>query len=614
MISKKFIIISILLLVVLSFKVLGVEEEISIAECNAFDASLCTGPCEGVGGANNYWCTGPGTKSCDPQPDWWCDCCCLDKNKCLSKNPDMVMAQIEDRCSRCGTGEEGEDGEAETVIDSITRCYPEEKNITINYTEVYAEINSIKVNDEEQLLEDEVFSTKGTLSNDEEFYKHFATKSFSCAPKQNEDGTQDEYCYVDITVSAPNDNVKLLVLDSDFASTPCAITKEFEEKEECLSPELVETNFKDNVVRVLNNEEKTIDVACDQDIMIKPFLKTSSQRWTEVCENPAVALIQEYKTGTQEEDIRTIFDWQRVDVDEWEDAYLLNRAECELQIKESSVVPAYRDTELDWEMVRYRENCEYLPNEDKCYWINAKAGTTLKIKLADATEDSFIELGYRNCDCYCNEEEGIPCAYEADTCNPEPLRDLECPDILSFECDKTGDWPYTPDGLPSCGGRGGGYSGSEDVDYSDWIDLGIPYDVPICLGPGPTPNYCARRCPVERDREKESNCFGDDVVKRYYWGACVAEASCYPGYISLTGQECAQGNCVFGCVWDNECLDCTGRPETECYDGLIEHHVWTGEPDCECICEPDCEPGETPSMEPCGCISPPEEPETPPEE
>ena len=602
MISKKLIIISILLLVILP---------IAFADWGDYGtgAGDCVSDCysnlvdKAHGTTSNFWCTGPNTDS--PDAAHWFECCCNNLEVCVQMSGEAYRAA-------CEAGEVMAPSES-TVIDSITRCYPEEKNITINYTEVYAEINSIKVNDEEQLLEDEVFSTKGTLSNDEEFYKHFATKSFSCAPKQNEEGTQDKYCYVDITVSVPNDNVKLLVLDSDFSSTPCAITKEQEEKEECLSPELIETNFKDNVVRVGNNEEKIINISCDQNIMINPFLKTTSQRWTAVCENPAVALIQEYKTGTNEEDLKIIFDWQRVDVDEWENAYFLDRDICKLEEKMNSLEPAYRDPDLSWDMARNRENCNFEPVNDRCYWIEAKAGTTLKIKVADATEDSFIELGYRNCDCYCNEKEGIPCAYEADSCFPPALRDLTCPDLLSFECDKTGDWPYIPDGLPSCGGRGGGYSGSEDVDYSDWIDLGIPYDVSICLGPGPTPNYCARTCPIERDREPETSCFGDDVVRRYYWGACVAEASCYPGYISLTGQECAQSNCVFGCVWDNECLDCTGRPETECYDGLIPCHYWTGEPTCECLPEVECSEGQTLNEETCTCESP-EEPETPPEE
>jgi hypothetical protein len=432
----------------------------------------------------------------------------------------------------------------EIIEDSISNYY-HEKNIGADYAEVEAEVNSIKVNDDEQ-LQNSVLSTKGSLSNSEEFYKYFSTKSFACAPKQSGE-TQDEYCYVDITVSKQNENVNLLVLKEDFSSTPCAIIKEYEKKEQCLSPELIETNYKNNIVRVSNNEEKIISIECDQDIMVRPFLETTSQRWTEVCENPAIMIIQESETS------RNLLDWQRTDVDEWENAYILNREECDYDQKKNSLQAAYMDYELDWEMARNRANCNFEPVEDRCYWIEAKAGTTLLIKLSDATENSFVEVAYRNCDCYCNEEENA-CYYEHDSCSPKPLRDLECPDLLISDCAAI-EGAILPDGLPSCGGRGGGYSGDSMNVPEGFIDLGEPYDTAVCFGPHP--NYCARDGPVDRSGEKETTCYGDDLVKQHYWGRCSAEASCPTGFISETGQECTgkpeEADCVFGCVWQNDC-------------------------------------------------------------
>ena len=568
----------------------------------------------------DFYCCGAGAT---PSQDCWCQCCIENEQVCT----DISGAEQVAACKGGGEGPGGDipqatcaegDGCLEDCWYPDPDCPPKffpvdytnasacsyntrkgyDKNLKINESKILAVISSIKVNGEEQLLEGVNISTVGNYSNGKKYYKYFTTARIVCSKIPlsgltvqimvngelvtqtiQQQSPDEEYCYVNISLPVANKNVKVLILDNDLSSNPCAIADAEKSNDTCLDKDTGDINFKTDVLKVSNGVQ-TLDIKCDQDIMVNPLLKTDSQRWNTVCSSPAAAAIQEYKTGTDEENLRTIFDWQRTDIDQLENPFVLNKQDCQYQEK-YLLTPLKTDVTL--ESAKQRADCGYEPITDKCYWLHVTNGTTLKINVSSATADSFIEIKYKNCDSYCNEANGVPCTYTKDSCSPTPLRDLTCPTSLKDSCDKTGDWLYKPDGSPTCGAIGGLICYSAEcpstvdrwgITYDNIKDLGATFDCPHCCGQ--EANYCVRGCSVNRTQPELTTYFGNDLPKEYYWGSCPSE-SCQSGYESKESNSNKKDeyDCNMGCTWDAKCLDCA---EQTCENG----GQWEGEPKCEC--------------------------------
>jgi hypothetical protein len=587
---------------------------------NCGSSSACTGQCtETADDGWNYWCAGPG--ECGGEDNWWA-CACTHGAQKDTPSQEEITARCEGGAGSAGAVPLPTCAEGDGCLPDV--CWPpdldcEEKNyptdykdpklncpvlepekpkLKLNTSKIKASLISIKVNGEEQLLEIQKVNTStiGTLPDGTKYYKYYTVARFACDVQQGGStltvepagstvASEEEYCVINVSVPVLNDNVKVLVIDQDFSTLkPCAITQVEKYNESCLSQDLLDINF--NLSVKVQNETKLVNIACDQDIMIKPFLKTDSQRWGTVCTNPAKIKIEEYKSGTSEANLRTIFDWQRTDVDEMENPYVLNKEACELQ-ERLRLEPAKDDVSLDG--AKERKDCAYEPIEDnKCYWIHVTNGTTLKITVSDAAEESYVQVYYKNCSCYCDSGSGIACSYNQDSCSPKPLRDLTCPTSLEDSCDKNGDWLYKPEGSPSCGAIGGVVCNSHGcppptlssgerfgINFNNLVNLGATYDCPNCCGVKDEVNYCVRNCSVQRNESANSNYFGTDLGAEYYWGSCW-DQSCQSGYTTKEDNPIdGDYECKQGCVWNAECLDCADP-------GCEEGYEWKGEPDCLC--------------------------------